>query len=137
MAHWTTQRRAKISDESQADKPRLGTIRLALQQLQREVDERITLNDDDIIAILVGNGYNVAILLLNMNSANRQDLADVEKAEITVLEGFMPQPLTEEEVVALLDSAIAEAQPAGMQDMGKSNGYLETTNSRACRYGKS
>ena len=52
-------------------------------------------------------------------SANRQDLADVEKAEITVLEGFMPQPLTDEEVIALLDSAIAEAQPAGMQDMGK------------------
>jgi hypothetical protein len=102
------------------DKPRLGTIRLALSAIkQREVDERITLNDDDIIAILVKMVKQRRDSVAQYESANRQDLADVEKAEITVLEGFMPQPLTEEEVVALLDSAITEAQPAGMQDMGK------------------
>ena len=52
-------------------------------------------------------------------AANRLDLAEVEQAEITILEEFMPQPLSEEEVLALIESAIAESSPAGMQDMGK------------------
>jgi uncharacterized protein YqeY len=58
-------------------------------------------------------------------AANRQDLADAEKAEITVLEDFMPQPLTEEEVAALVDNAITESGAAGMQDMGKVMGVLK------------
>jgi len=102
------------------DKPRLGTIRLALSAIkQREVDERITLSDDDITAVLVKMVKQRRDSVAQYESANRQDLADVEKAEITVLEGFMPQPLSEEEVAALVDSAIAESNPAGMQDMGK------------------
>ncbi|EED24747.1 GatB/YqeY domain-containing protein, partial [Vibrio sp. 16] len=58
-------------------------------------------------------------------AAGRQDLADAEKAEITVLEDFMPQPLTEDEVAALVESAIAESGAAGMQDMGKVMGVLK------------
>lgn len=58
-------------------------------------------------------------------SANRQDLADAEKAEITVLEDFMPQPLTDEEVAALIESAIADSGAAGMQEMGKVMGVLK------------
>ena len=58
-------------------------------------------------------------------SAGRQDLADAEQAEIAVLEDFMPQPLTDEEVAALIESAIADSGAAGMQDMGKVMGVLK------------
>ncbi|EKO3964006.1 GatB/YqeY domain-containing protein [Vibrio fluvialis] len=102
------------------DKARLGTIRLALSAIkQREVDEQITLSDDDILAVLTKMVKQRRDSVTQFEAANRQDLADAEKAEITVLEEFMPQPLSEEEVVALIDSAIAESEPAGMQDMGK------------------
>ncbi|MCG6227586.1 GatB/YqeY domain-containing protein [Vibrio furnissii] len=102
------------------DKPRLGTIRLALSAIkQREVDEQITLSDDDILTVLTKMVKQRRDSVTQYEAANRQDLADAEKAEITVLEEFMPQPLSEDEVAALIDSAIAEAEPAGMQDMGK------------------
>ncbi|WP_217522153.1 GatB/YqeY domain-containing protein [Vibrio metschnikovii] len=102
------------------DKARLGTIRLALAAIkQREVDEQITLNDDDILTVLVKMVKQRRDSVTQYEAANRQDLADVEKAEITVLEEFMPQPLSEEDVIALIDSAVAESQASGMQDMGK------------------
>ncbi|MBY7833651.1 GatB/YqeY domain-containing protein [Vibrio fluvialis] len=102
------------------DKARLGTIRLALSAIkQREVDEQITLSDDDILAVLTKMVKQRRDSVTQFEAANRQDLADAEEAEITVLEEFMPQPLSEEEVVALIESAIAESEPAGMQDMGK------------------
>ncbi|MBY8086967.1 GatB/YqeY domain-containing protein [Vibrio fluvialis] len=102
------------------DKARLGTIRLALSAIkQREVDEQITLSDDDILAVLTKMVKQRRDSVTQFEAANRQDLADAEKAEITVLEEFMPQPLSEEEVGALIDSAIAQSEPAGMQDMGK------------------
>ena len=102
------------------DKARLGTIRLALSAIkQREVDEQITLNDDDIIAVLTKMVKQRRDSVSQYEAANRLDLAEVEQAEITILEEFMPQPLSEEEVLALIESAIAESSPAGMQDMGK------------------
>ncbi|OBT07385.1 glutamyl-tRNA amidotransferase [Vibrio sp. UCD-FRSSP16_10] len=108
------------------DKPRLGTIRLTLAAIkQREVDERITLTDDDIIAVMTKMVKQRRDSVAQYESAGRQDLADVEKAEITVLEEFMPQPLSEEEVTALVDNAITESGAAGMQDMGKVMGVLK------------
>lgn len=108
------------------DKPRLGTIRLALSAIkQREVDEQITLNDDDIVAILTKMVKQRRDSVAQYESASRQDLADVEKAEITVLEEFMPQPLTEQEVIALIEKAIAETNAANMQDMGQVMGVLK------------
>jgi len=102
------------------DKARLGTIRLALSAIkQREVDEKITLTDDDIVGVLTKMVKQRRDSVSQYEAANRSDLADVEQAEITVLEEFMPQPLTEDEVAALIESAIAESSPAGMQDMGK------------------
>ncbi|EFP95920.1 GatB/YqeY domain-containing protein [Vibrio caribbeanicus] len=108
------------------DKPRLGTIRLALSAIkQREVDEQITLNDDDIVAILTKMVKQRRDSVAQYESASRQDLADVEKAEITVLEEFMPQPLTEQEVITLIEKAIAETNAANMQDMGQVMGILK------------
>ena len=108
------------------DKPRLGTIRLALSAIkQREVDEQITLNDDDIVAILTKMVKQRRDSVAQYESANRQDLADIEKAEIAVIEEFMPQPLTEQEVATLIEKAIAETNAANMQDMGKVMGVLK------------
>ncbi|EIY4752029.1 GatB/YqeY domain-containing protein [Vibrio tarriae] len=102
------------------DKPRLGAIRLVLAAIkQREVDEQITLSDDDIVAVLTKMVKQRRDSVSQYEAAGRQDLADAEKAEITVLEEFMPQPLSDDEVKALIDSAITESAAAGMQDMGK------------------
>lgn len=108
------------------DKARLGTIRLALSAIkQREVDERITLSDDDILAVLTKMVKQRRDSVTQYEAADRQDLADAEKAEITVLEEFMPQPLTDEEVSTLIDKAITESGAAGMQDMGNVMGVLK------------
>ncbi|MCV5900346.1 GatB/YqeY domain-containing protein, partial [Escherichia coli] len=90
-----------------------------------EVDEQITLNDDDILAVLTKMVKQRRDSVAQYEAAGRQDLADVEQAEITVLEEFMPQPLTDEEVAALIENAIAESGAAGMQDMGKVMGVLK------------
>ncbi|MFY2510290.1 GatB/YqeY domain-containing protein [Vibrio pectenicida] len=108
------------------EKLRLGAIRLALSAIkQREVDEQITLGDDDIIAVLTKMVKQRRDSAAQFESAGRQDLADVEQAEITVLEDFMPQPLSDEEVSVLIESAIADLGAAGMQDMGKVMGVLK------------
>ncbi|NAW89347.1 MULTISPECIES: GatB/YqeY domain-containing protein [unclassified Vibrio] len=102
------------------DKVRLGTIRLALSAIkQREVDEQITLNDDDILAVMVKMVKQRRDSVAQYEAANRQDLADAEQAEITILEAFMPQPLSDDEVSALIDDAITQSAAAGMQDIGK------------------
>ncbi|MCA2016071.1 GatB/YqeY domain-containing protein [Vibrio tritonius] len=102
------------------DKVRLGTIRLALSAIkQREVDERITLSDDEIVAVLTKMVKQRRDSVAQYEDAGRQDLADAELAEITVLEDFMPQPLTEDEVAELIKNAVEESGAAGMQDMGK------------------
>jgi uncharacterized protein YqeY len=121
----------KLKDEQKLamktkDKARLGTIRLALSAIkQREVDERITLTNEDILGVLTKMVKQRRDSVAQYEAASRQDLADAEKAEITVLEDFMPQPLTDDEVAALIDAAISEANPAGMQDMGKVMGVLK------------
>lgn len=108
------------------DKQRLGTIRLALSAIkQREVDEQITLNDDDVIAILTKMVKQRRDSVAQFEAANRSDLADAETAEIKVLEEFMPKPLSEEEVAAIIDAAIASSGAANMQDMGKLMGVLK------------
>ncbi|UTV27408.1 GatB/YqeY domain-containing protein [Photobacterium atrarenae] len=115
----------RLKDEQKAamkakDKPRLGAIRLALAAVkQREVDEKITLSDDDVLAVLTKMVKQRRDSVAQYEAAGRQELADVELAEIKVLEEFMPQPLSEDEIVALLDAAIAETGAASMQDMGK------------------
>ena len=115
----------KLKDEQKLamkakDKLRLGTIRLALSEIrQREIDGHTTLSDDDIIAVLTKMVKQRRDSVLQFSAAGRDDLADKEGAEILVLDDFMPQALTDEEVATLLDEAIIESGAAGMQDMGK------------------
>ena len=121
----------KLKDEQKLamkakDKLRLGTIRLALSEIrQREIDGHTTLSDDDIIAVLTKMVKQRRDSVAQFTAAGRDDLADKESAEISVLDDFMPQALTDEEVAELLDKAIIESGAAGMQDMGKVMGVLK------------
>lgn len=108
------------------NKPRLGAIRLVLAAIkQREVDEKITLSDDDVLVVLTKMVKQRRDSVAQYEAAGRQDLADIEHAEISVLAEFMPQPLSEDEISALLDDAIAATGAANMQDMGKVMGVLK------------
>lgn len=115
----------RLKDEQKAamkakNKPRLGAIRLALSAIkQREVDEKITLSDEEVIVVLTKMIKQRRDSVTQYEAANRQDLADVELGEIAVLEEFMPKPLTEAEVADLLDAALAASGATTMQDMGK------------------
>lgn len=102
------------------DKQRLGTIRMALAAVkQREVDERITLDDAAVLAILVKMVKQRRDAANQYIEANRQDLADVELQEITVIEDFLPKPLTADEIDALIKEAISATGATSMQEMGK------------------
>ena len=102
------------------DAQRLGTVRLLLSAMkQREVDERIELSDADILAILEKMLKQRRDSIAQYEAGGRQDLADVEKFEISVLSGYMPQQLSAEEVAAAVAEAITAAGATGPQDMGK------------------
>ena len=108
------------------EKLRLGTIRMALAAVkQREVDERITLTDSDVIALLTKMVKQRKDAATQFADAGRQELADKELAEIEILNDFLPTPLTEEELESLLAAAIEQTGASGMQDMGKVMGMLK------------
>ena len=102
------------------DGPRLGAIRLLLAAMkQREVDERIELSDTDIVAIIDKMIKQRRDSISQFEAAKRQDLADAEKFEISVLQSYMPQPMTEAEVDAAVAEAIAGSGAKTPQEMGK------------------
>ncbi|ATG72763.1 glutamyl-tRNA amidotransferase [Zobellella denitrificans] len=102
------------------DKARLGTLRMLMAEIkQKEIDSRETLDDDGIIAVITKMVKQRKDAAGQFEQAGRQDLADNERQEIVVLQEFLPQPLTEAELDALLTQAIADTGAAGMQDMGK------------------
>ena len=101
------------------DSVRLGAIRLLLAAIkQREVDERIELTDNDVIAVIEKMLKQRRDSITAYESANRTDLADIEKFEVTVLQAYLPQQLTEDEIKVLLKKVIAESGATGMKDMG-------------------
>lgn len=102
------------------DVARLGTIRLLLAAMkQREVDERIELSGEQVVAIIEKMLKQRRDSISQYEAANRQDLADAEKFEVSVLQGYMPQPLSDVEIDALLSAAVATSGAAGVKDMGK------------------
>lgn len=102
------------------DKARLGAIRLLMAEIkQREVDTRIELNDKDILAVVTKMVKQRRDSISQFEAAGRQDLADKESAEILVLQEFLPQQLTADEIAALIEQAITESGAAVMADMGK------------------
>ena len=108
------------------DKLKLGTIRMTLAAIkQREIDERVELSDADVLGIVTKMVKQRVDAASQFEDAGRQDLADQEKAEIEILQGFLPQPLTSEELDGLIEQALSETGASGMQDMGKVMGWLK------------
>jgi Uncharacterized conserved protein len=102
------------------DSARLGAIRLLQAAIkQREVDERIELNDADILAAIEKMLKQRRDSISAYEGANRHDLADVEKFEVSVLQTYLPQQLTDAEVAALLEQAITDTGADGIKDMSK------------------
>jgi len=108
------------------NKERLGTIRLIMAAIkQREVDERIELDDTQIIAVLDKMVKQRRESIAQYEKGGRQDLADKEAAEITILAEFMPAPLSEAEIEALIDEAVTSSGASSIKDMGKVMGMLQ------------
>ena len=108
------------------DAGRLGAIRLLMAAIkQKEVDERIQCADADIISIIAKLVKQRHDSIEQYTAANRQDLADKEQAEIDVLSAYLPKPLSEEEIVAIIDEAIASIGASGMAAMGKVMGAVK------------
>ena len=102
------------------DSARLGAIRLLQSAIkQREVDERIELDDMQVIEAIEKMLKQRRDSISQYEAANRHDLADVEKFEVTVLQEYLPQALTDDEVSAILEQVIAETGATGIKDMSK------------------
>ncbi len=102
------------------DKARLGTVRLALAEIKKiEVDERIDPDDTRIIAVLEKMIKQRRESIKQYEAGSRQDLADIESAEIEVLQEFMPKPLSEAELNAIISQAMQDTGATSIADMGK------------------
>src|SRR6185312_1437562 len=102
------------------DKHRLGVIRLMLAAIkQREVDERVEQTDAMVLATLEKMLKQRRDSVSQFDAANRDDLAAIERAEMTVIEAYLPAKLSETEIDALIDAAIAETGASSPRDMGK------------------
>ena len=108
------------------EQDKLGALRLLLSAVkQREVDERIVLDDAGVVATIEKMIKQRKDSISQYEKASRQDLADKEKFEIGVLEAYMPKQLSEGEVSAAIDAAIASTGAKGPADMGKVMGVVK------------
>lgn len=121
----------RIKDDMKAamkggDKARLGVIRLILAAIKQiEVDERIELDDDGVVAVLDKMRKQRRESIRQYREADRVDLAEVEEAEIVVIEDFLPQALSDEEIDSMVAQAVAESGAESIKDMGKVMGLLK------------
>lgn len=108
------------------EKDKLGVIRLINAAIkQKEVDERIELDDTAVIAVLDKMVKQRRDSVSQYEAANREDLAAIERAEIVVIEAYLPAKLGEAEIVAAIQAAIAETGASCPADMGKLMGALK------------
>jgi hypothetical protein len=109
------------------EKERLGIIRMATAAIkQREVDERIALDDSQVLSVLEKMIKQRKESVEQFKAGNRQDLADKESAEITLLQSYMPTQLSGAELDALINEAVAATGAASIKDMGKVMGLIKT-----------
>ncbi len=108
------------------DKSRLGTIRMILAAIKQiEVDERIELDDSRILAVLDKMLKQRRESIRQYQDANRNDLAEIEQMEISVIQDFLPQPLTADEIRQMIDQTIGDTGAKSIKDMGKVMGVLK------------
>ncbi|AHI66796.1 GatB/YqeY domain-containing protein [Burkholderia thailandensis] len=123
--------RDQISEDMKAamrakESERLATIRLLLAAIkQREVDERVTLDDAGVTAVVDKMIKQRRDSISQFEAAGRADLVEKEQAEVAVLTAYMPAQLSEAEVAAEVQAAVAQTGAAGPQDMGKVMGVLK------------
>lgn len=123
--------KSRITEDTKAcmrarDKERLGVLRLinaAIKQV--EVDTRIELEDDDLLSVLEKMLKQRRESLEQFTKANRIDLATQESFEIEIIQAYLPEPLSDEEIDKLIDQAIATSGAQSMKDMGKVMGVLK------------
>lgn len=121
----------RINDEVKAamraqDKRRLGTLRLITAALkQREVDERITLDDAQVMAVLEKMVKQRRDSITQYQAGNRPDLAEQESYEIDIIQSYLPTQLSEAEIEKVISEVIAATAASGPQDMGKVMGPLK------------
>ena len=109
------------------DTARLGTIRLLLAAMkQKEVDERIELDDGAVVAIIEKLIKQRKDSISQFQAANSDDLVAIENAELIVLQAYMPEQMSEAEVAAVVAKAVAEVGATGPQDMGKVMGLVKS-----------
>lgn len=109
------------------EKERLATIRLILAAIkQREVDERIQLDDVQTLSIIEKMVKQRRESIVQFEAGGRADLVAKENAELVILEAYLPQRLSDTEVDALIDAAIAATGAASMKDMGKVVAHVKT-----------
>jgi uncharacterized protein len=117
--------RERIQEDMKAamrsgDKERLATIRLILSAIkQREVDERITLDDAQVLSVLEKMGKQRRESITQFEAGHRSDLVAKENAELAVIGTYMPTPLSEAELDSLIGQAIAETGASSVKDMGR------------------
>jgi uncharacterized protein len=122
----------RITDDMKAamrsgEKERLGLIRMITAAIkQREVDERITLDDAQVLSVLEKMIKQRKESVVQFQAGNRQDLVDKEAAEITLLQGYLPSQLSDAEIDALIGQAIASTGAASIKDMGKVMGLIKS-----------
>ena len=108
------------------EKQRLGVIRLVNAAIkQREVDERIELDDAAVLAVMDKMVKQRKDSVSQFEAANREDLAAIERAEIVVIQRYLPEKLDEAAILAAIDAAIAQTGATGPADMGKLMGVLK------------
>jgi len=123
--------KARIQDDMKVamkggDKARLGVIRLMLAAIkQREVDERIELDDEQVLAVLDKMVKQRRDSIKQYGDAGRDDLVSAEQAEVEIIQGYLPEALTEDEIIAIIEQAISETGAQAMQDMGKVMGKVK------------
>ena len=108
------------------EKDRLGVIRLVLAAIkQKEVDERIEMTDPLVLAVLEKMVKQRKDSISQYEAAAREDLAQVERDEMAVIETYLPEKMGEAEILAAIDAAIAKTGASGPADMGKLMGVLK------------
>ncbi len=108
------------------DKDRLKVVRLILAAIKQvEVDQRIELTDAAIVGILNKMVKQRRDSVSQFTDGGRSDLADIETAEIAIIEGYLPEPLSDAELDALIESAITATGAASVRDMGKVMGQVK------------
>jgi uncharacterized protein YqeY len=109
------------------EKEKLGVIRMITSAIkQREVDERISLDDTQVLSVLEKMIKQRKESVVQFQAGNRQDLVDKENAEITLLQGYLPTPLSGAEIDVLINEAVAASGAASIKDMGKVMAIIKT-----------